>query len=72
MLFLQVEAITWQGKWIGLELTGDNLDCDSGCALFTLPAHGSCLECLIVWIEWLQKIMRLARKTSHGGKNVYL
>lgn len=66
-VFVEVEAITWKGNWIGPELTGDKLDCDSGCALFTLPAHGSCLECLIVGIEWLQKNTRLGRKTGHGG-----
>lgn len=49
-------AISKPWKWIALVLTGEKLVCDSDCALFTLPAHGSCRGCLITWIEWLQML----------------
>lgn len=52
----QAEAISRPWKWIGLVLTGEKLVCDSDCALFTLPAHGSCHGCLIAWIERLQML----------------
>lgn len=52
----QVGANQALGKGLGLLLTGEKLVCDLDCALFTLPAHGSCHGCLIARIEWLQML----------------
>lgn len=52
----QVAANQGHGKGLAQVLTGEKLVCDLDCALFTLPAHGSCHGCRIAWIEWLQML----------------
>lgn len=44
------------GNVLAPVLTGEKLVSGSDCALFTLPALGSCRGCLIAWIEWLQML----------------
>lgn len=40
--FVKWEQIKACGEGLAPVLTGEQLACDLDCALFTLPAHGSC------------------------------
>lgn len=54
--FLMCRHYQAHGNVLAPVLTGEKLVSGSDCALFTLPALGSCRGCLIAWIEWLQML----------------
>ena len=61
------EAISGPWEWIAPVSTGEELVRDSDCALFTLPAHGSCHGTSHCLDRTASNVWSWAEKNSYGG-----